>query len=58
MEQQLRNLFIDNKPFSVEGLNVQGYSIIDISKRQVKKGKLLPTADFQVDADHLLEVLL
>ncbi|MBP5185494.1 MAG: hypothetical protein J6040_00385, partial [Clostridiales bacterium] len=57
MEQQLRNLFIDNKPFSVEGLNVQGYSIIDISKRQVKKGKLLSTADFQVDADHLLEVL-
>lgn len=57
MEQQLRNLFIDNKPFSVEGLNVQGYSIIDISKRQVKKGKLLSTVDFQADADHLLEVL-
>ena len=49
MEQKVRNLFIDT-PFSTEGLNVQGFSIIEVSKGKVKKGKLLSTADFSVDA--------
>lgn len=56
MEQKVRNLFIDT-PFSTEGLNVQGFSIIEVSKGKVKKGKLLATADFTVDAEHLLKVL-
>lgn len=56
MEQQLRNLFI-NKPFSAEGLNVQGYSIIDISKGKVRKGKIFSNTDFVIDSDHLLKVL-
>ena len=56
MEQKVRNLFIDT-PFSTEGLNVQGFSIIEVSKGKVKKGKLLSTADFSVDAEHLLKVL-
>lgn len=54
--EKLRNLFIDN-PFSAEGLNVQGFSIIDLSKGKVKKGKIFSGADFKVDADHLLKVL-
>ena len=56
MEQKVRNLFIDT-PFSTEGLNVQGFSIIEVSKGKVKKGKFLATADFTVDAEHLLKVL-
>ncbi len=56
MEQKVRNLFIDT-PFSTEGLNVQGFSIIEVSKGKVKKGKLLSTADFSVDAEHILKVL-
>ena len=56
MEQKVRNLFIDT-PFSTEGLNVQGFSIIEVSKGKVKKGKLLATSDFTVDAEHILKVL-
>ena len=56
MEQKVRNLFIDT-PFSTEGLNVQGFSIIEVSKGKVKKGKFLATADFTVDAEKLLKVL-
>ena len=56
MEQKVRNLFIDT-PFSTEGLNVQGFSIIEVSKGKVKKGKLLSTADFSVDAEHILKAL-
>ena len=56
MEQQLRNLFTE-KPFSAEGLNVQGYSIIEIGKGKVKKGKIFEGSEIQVDAGHLLEVL-
>ncbi|HBZ78009.1 MAG TPA: hypothetical protein DEO39_04815 [Clostridiales bacterium] len=56
MEQKVRNLFIDT-PFSTEGLNVQGFSIIEVSKGKLKKGKLLSTADFTVDAEKLLKVL-
>jgi hypothetical protein len=56
MEQQLRNLFID-KPFSAEGLNIQGFSIIDIGKGKVKKGKIFSNTDFVVDSDRLLKVL-
>lgn len=56
MEQKVRNLFIDT-PFSTEGLNVQGFSIIEVGKGKLKKRKLLSTADFTVDAEKLLKVL-
>ena len=51
------NQFINSTPFTAEGLNVQGYSIIDISKRRVKNGKLFANMDFVVDVNHLAEVL-
>ena len=56
MTQTLRNLFIE-KPFRAESLNIQGYSIVEISKRKIQKGKIFSNMDFVVDANHLLEVL-
>ncbi|MBO4687440.1 MAG: hypothetical protein J5636_02920 [Clostridiales bacterium] len=56
MTQTLRNIFI-KKPFSAESLNIQGYSIVEISKRKLRKSKIFRNMDFVIDTNHLMDVL-
>ena len=57
MTQNIRNLFISSKAFTAEGLNVQGYSIHELTRVTAKKEAFAEKCDFPIDAALLVSVI-
>lgn len=54
---QVKDLFIEGKPFKAEALNIQGYSINEAGKFTVKREKFKNSLDVKVEIGQLLNAL-
>ena len=55
--ENVRDLFISSKKFKAEALNVQGYSISEVSKGKAKKQSFREKLDVDCDMDMIRNVL-
>ena len=57
MAQTLKEIVLSGKEFDSNGLNIQNYSLIEVSKSRAMSEKFKSGAGFDFDPEHLAEVI-